>query len=233
MTEAEFAVVRYIRMLSVDRTTRGLLFLMIGTLTSGVPVLQPVGSLIALTGVIWYLLGRDPFGEKQSNITILAAAIFVIGLGFLLVGSIGFLLFVLSLDNTSLPLWWWGNSALASALAPSLTLILQIETIGAIAIGLAYVLFTYYLQRPIGRALLLFALVTNIAMAVLVFAILRSSVPYNILGPFGNLNGEPAHNFANQVLIVGMLNLIPAIIYTVAYYDLYSRIRKGQLPPSI
>jgi hypothetical protein len=233
MTEGQFAVVQYIRSLSVERTERGVLFLMIGILASGVPVIQPVGSLISLTGVIWYVLGSGPFGKKQSNFAVLAAGIFVVGLGFVLVGSIAFFVFILSLSNTSLPLWWWGNSALATALIPSLTLILEIETAGAIAVALAYLLLIYYVQRPVGRAMLLVALVVNIALSLLVLSILSSSIPYNILTVLGGYNPEPAHNFANKVLVVGLLNLIPAVIYATAYYDLFSRIREGQLPPSI
>jgi hypothetical protein len=231
----EFVVARYIRELSVDRALRGLLFVMIGMLATAVPIIQPIGSIVALTGVIWYILGSEPFGKKQSDYVKLAAAIFVIGLGFLLVGSVGFFLFVLSLTNTSLPLWWWGNSALASALIPSMQLILELETVGTIAMGLAYVLFTYYLQRPIGRALLLLAFVANVAISVLVLSILSSSLPSlpNISIELGGYAEEAAHNFANQVLVVGLLNLISAAIYAVAYNDLYSRIKGGQLPPSI
>jgi hypothetical protein len=231
----EFAVALYIRKVSVDRALRGLLFLMIGMLATAVPIIQPVGSLIALTGVIWYVLGRDPFGEKQSNYTILAAALFLIGLAFILVGSMGILLFILSLNNTTLPLWgwWWGNDALAWALVPSLTVILEFETIGAFASGLAYVLFTYLLQRPVGRALLLLALVINVAINILVFSVLSSNVPSNSSRYFLSFDSGAGHDFANQVLAVGMLNLIPAIIYAGAYYDLHSRIREGLLPPPI
>jgi hypothetical protein len=39
----------------------------------------------------------------------------------------------------------------------------------------------------------------NVAANVLILSILNSSVPYNILGDLGYINGEPAHNFANQV----------------------------------
>jgi hypothetical protein len=55
----------------------------------------------------------------------------------------------------------------------------------------------------------------------------------NISIELGGYAEEAAHNFANQVLVVGLLNLISAAIYAVAYNDLYSRIKGGQLPPSI
>jgi len=234
MTEAQFAVVRYIRKLSVDRASRGLLFMIIGMLASGVPIIQPVGSLIALTGVIWYVLGRDPFGEKQSNYTKLAAVLFFLGLAFSLVGSMGFLVFVLSLENTTLPIWaWWGNDALAWALISSLNWILEIQIFGALTTGLAYGLFTYQLQRPIGRALLLLGVVINIATNILIFSTLNSSIPSNSARYVLSFDSQAAHNFADQALPLGMLNLIPAMVYAGAYYHLYSRIREGLLPAPI
>jgi hypothetical protein len=234
MTEAQFAVVRYIRRHSVDRASRGLLFMIIGMLASAVPIIQPVGNMIALTGVIWYVLGRDPFGEKQSNYTKLAAVLFFTGLAFTLVGSMGFLVFVLSLENTTLPIWgWWGNDALAWALIPSLNLILEIQFFGALTTGLAYVLFTYQLQKPIGRALLLLGVVINTATNILIFSVLNSSVPANIERYVLSFDSQATHSFADQALALGMLNLIPAIVYAVAYYHLYSRIREGLLPAPI
>lgn len=228
-----FAIADYGRSVSIESTKRGLVFLIFGVLVSAVPIIRPVGMLIALAGATWYVLGRDPFGEKHSKYAMTAAAVFVVGLAFVLVGSIGYLLFVFSISGPSFPTYWWGNNAFAWALVPSLVSILAIEATGAIVTGLAYAIFTYSLQRSVARAILLVAFATNVAMTVLVFSVLSSYVSPQLLSAYypGNFDPGVAHAFENQVLIVSLLNLIPAVIYVTAYYSVYSRLNRGQLIP--
>ncbi len=228
-----FEIAQYVRSVSIDRTKMGLVFLMFGVLLSAVPIIRPVGALIALAGAIWYTLGRGTFGEKHSSYAITAAAIFIVGLAFVLVGSIGYLLFVLSISGPSFPTYWDGNNALAGAIVPSLTSILAIEATGAIVSGIGYTLFTYSLQRPFLRAILLIAFATNVAIAILVFSVLSSYVSPQLLYAYyqGNIGPDAAHAFENQVQIVNLLNLIPAVIYLASYYSVYSRLNRGQLVP--
>jgi hypothetical protein len=186
------------------------------------------------------LLGRDPFGGKNSDYVVAAAALFVVGLSFVLVGSIGYLLFVLSVPGSFLAGYYDGNNFFAWALVPSLKLILAIEGLGAIAIGMAFALFTFSLQKPAVRAALLFAFATNVVVSILVFLVLSSDVTSPLLSGSsdllsaysrGGFDPDVAHAFENQVLIVSLLNLIPAVIYVSAYYSFYSRIYRGEVIP--
>jgi hypothetical protein len=229
-----FAISDYIETVLASQTKKGLLLLMIGITVSAFPIVRPVGSLIALAGFIWFLLGRDIFGEKHSKQVLRASAIFAVGSFLVLVGSIGYILFVLSISGPSFPGYWWGNNALAWALVPSLTLLLEIETIGIIATGAAYGLFAYYLAKPAQRAILVAALVINIVIGIIIYSILSSDVSStlipnspNLLSAFypGNADPAVAHAFENQVLALNLLNLIPAVMYLTAYYTIYSRIK--------
>lgn len=103
---------------------------MAGILLSAFPLVRPVGSLIAISGAIWFLNGRGIFGEKHSKQAMRFSVIFAVGSFFVLVGSIAYLVFVLSISGPSFPLYWNGNDALALALAGSLKSILGIEALG-------------------------------------------------------------------------------------------------------
>lgn len=208
---------------------------MVGILLSAFPVVRPVGSMMAIAGAIWFLLGRGIFGEKHSKQVIRFSVIFAVGSFFVLVGSIAYLVFVLSISGPSFPLYWNGNNAFAVAVAGSLNSILGIEALGAVMTGIAYAFFTYYLQRPVERALLLAGLAINFATAFLVFLILSSDLsstvilytPTEFTAYFnGNLGSDVAHAFENHVATVSLLNLIPSLIYVSAYYAAYSRLKR-------
>jgi hypothetical protein len=226
---SEFAIIAYMRSVSIEHAEKGLLMMMLGIPISAIPLIRPTGILVVLTGVIWYSHTRDLFGSKQRSYNLVATAVFLLGLGFVLVGSVGYLLFAISATNFPATFfWWWGNNALASALAQSLGLIISLEAVGSIIAGLAYFLFTYNLQSSRERALLWLALATNLAVSLLVFSILNST--YHLaIGLFG-FNLDSAQSFENQAMSLGLLSLIPAAIYAVAYYRLYSRIHTGEVP---
>ena|SRR2546425_6167456 len=232
-TEA-FAVSEYIRSVDVGRTRRGILFIVLGILISAVPILSPIGEVIALTGVVWFALGRNPFGERHSNYATIATAVFVLGIAFGLVGSIAYLLFALSLPGHGGTFFdlWQGNPLFTSALDSSLQSILATEATGAILTGIAYALSTYCLQRNVGRTMPVVGLTTSLITSVVVFSLLSSDVSPELLSAFSRGSYEPdfAYAFENQVLIVSLLNLIPTVIYGAAYRLAYSRLSNGELP---
>lgn len=240
------AVSKYVRSVEIDRTKRGLVFLAFGIVVSALPVVRPAGAIISLAGAIWYVSGHHIFGEKHSKYVTPGAVFFVIGLALLLIGSIGYLTFVLS-TVTFIPANYWGNDALATALAPSLSTIFAVEATGAIFTGIAYTLFTFYVQKPIGRALLLGSLAATFVLSILIFSILNSNLyaplapcepgspyycrGYSLLYPNypGSYDQSAAGPFETQALVVSLLNLVPAVVYALACYTTYDRVNKGEL----
>lgn len=251
-------VTQYERSVSIERTERGLVFIMLGALVCAFPIIRPAGAVMGLTGAVWFVLGRDPFGDKHSRNAILAAAISIVGLSLVLVGSIGYVLFVLSIPHDSFPTYDWGNDLFAWALVASLKSLLTFEAAGAILTGIAYTLFPYSLQKPAilgrGRELarhgwksqlpsktqltLLGALAITILVSVLVFSVLTSDLTSqlipdtrNLLSAYspGNANPDVAHAFEGQVLTVSLLSLLPAVIYLAAYRSIYSLVKRGQI----
>lgn len=227
-----FAIMEYERGVLVENTEFGLLFMIFGVLLSAVPIIGPIGILFCLIGITLLVLGRDPFGKRHSTSVIIAAAVFVIGTGFVLVGSILYSMFVFSIPGPTFPPFWWGDTALAQALVPHLTSIFAIEATGAILTGVAFAVLTFFLQKRPGRVLVVIAAATSIAISVLVFSILSSDVTTPLISGEPSLlytyqNGwgwDVAWAFEHQVLVVGLLSVIPAIIYAAAYYSAYSHL---------
>ncbi len=225
-----FAIMEYERGISVERTENGLLLLIFGILLSAVPLIGPIGRLVALIGIVLTAGGREPFGKAHSKGVIRGAGIFIVGTAFGLVGSILYFLFVFSVPlHYSLGLWE-GDNALTSALVPYLTSILALEAVGAILTSVALVFFIFFLQKPPGRVLSLAAAAAGVAISILVFSILSSDVTTPLIsGPCSLLcsyqHGSDmsiAWAFEDQFLVVSLLNLVPAIIYAALYYAVYS-----------
>ena len=236
-----FAVAQHEKDVSEDQTRLGLGFLLLGVLVSAMPVITPIGGLLAFVAAIFLVLGRDSFGEKHSNSVGAATAVLVLGECFVFVSSIWYLLFVLSIPDAagycSLTSWGLCDSALTGGLVPHLSLLLAIEAVGAILTSLAFTLFSYFLQRPKWRIVLLLAFVTSLATSVLVFSFLGSDLNSPLVPGWTSIlqtyrsgfNPDVARTFVDQAFMVSLLNLLPAAIYAAAYYAVYSRLGRGQL----
>src|SRR2546428_1663586 len=236
-----FAVAQHEKDVSEDQTRLGLGFLLLSVLVSVLPVITPIGGLMAFVAAIFLVLGRESFGEKHSKSVGAATAVLVLGESFVFVSSIWYLLFVLSLPNAvgycSLTSWGLCDNALTGALVPHLSLLLAMEAVGAILTSLAFALFSYFLQRPKWRILLLLTFATSLATNVLVFSLLNSDLNSPLVPGWPSIletyrsgfNPDVARAFVDQVFMVSLLNLPPAAIYAAAYYTVYSRLGRGQL----
>jgi hypothetical protein len=227
------AIMEHQRGAFVDQTKLGLLLLTVGILLSAVPFIRPAGVLVALTGAILSFLGREYFGEKHSKSVHVAAAIFGVGMGLVLIASIWYSLFFLStplspyatFSNTQIALW--------QGIVPYLTLFFAIEAAGTMMTGIAFALFIFYLTDQRGRRLTLIAAVTSVAISVLVFSLLNSAATTPLISGDSSLVYTYAHGyslptawtFEDQFLMIGLLNLVPAIIYAVVYRSVYSHLK--------
>jgi hypothetical protein len=227
------AIMEHERGAFVDQTKLGLLLLTVGILLSAVPLIRPAGVLVALTGAIPSFLGREYFGEKHAKGVHVAAAIFGVGMGLVLVASLWYSLFFLSTPLSPYASLSNSEIALAQGIVPYLTLLFAIEAAGTILMGIAFALFIFYLTDQKGRRLTLVAAVTSVAVSVLVFSLLNSAATTPLSSGDSSLVYAYAHGyslpkawaFEDQFVMIGLLNLLPATIYAIVYRSVYSHLK--------
>src|SRR6266480_3413908 len=130
------------------------------------------------------------------------------------------------------------GSALSAGTASTFNNFLIILVIGTIVTGLASVFFTYAIQNQTGRMLLLGGYAANIVLQIAIFVVLSQAVGtfVDAMFPGGTYSpgaaGIAAADFAARVQTLGYLSAIPALIYAGAYYLVWNRINKGEIPAS-
>jgi len=220
------------RQKQVGRTKTGLLLLLIGGLISWLPFgIGILGSLLLLIGAIFVILGRKAFGAGHSRNVVLAIVLFFVGVigAIILVVGLAASLFAASAGSSD-------PATVANAFANAFnSFLIGVIVVSAIS-GIASVLFTYALQQQIGKILLWAGYVANVAIAIAVYAIISpliaSAVSQAISG--GTYNPVPLENVRSQETALGILSLIPSILFAAAAYLAWSRVNRGEIPaPSV
>jgi len=104
--------------------------------------------------------------------------------------------------------------------------------------GLASVFFTYAIQNQTGRMLLLGGYVASIVLQITTYVIVSQAVGTFVAAMFPGGTYSPgaaaiaAADFSARVQTLGYLTAIPALIYAAAYYLVWNRINKGEIPAS-
>ena len=215
------------RKTNIDRTKTGLLLVIAGILLGPVPYAMYVGLILGIIGVIFVIIGRNPFGNSHSNYTVFSVVIYCVGIGITLV--VGFL-FGLSFVTATLS--GGGQTAIDQALVSAFNDLIIGALVGGAVIGIAYVIFTYALQDSMGRVLLYIAFATQLAVSVTVAYIVSPQVAGAVTQSFssGTVDPSPLSALQAQLQFLRLLGLIPAAIFAFAYYRAYSRIAKGEVP---
>jgi uncharacterized membrane protein len=224
------------RTTGISRTKTGILLLTIGFVLRPVSYvgltavgLGLVGGLLSIIGAILVLLGRKPFGQRHSKYTIYSAVIYLAGGAATTVGTFALLFAEVSimLNRTSVSAQQQGvTSAYNEMLIGSL--------IGWALIGVAFSLFTYALQNSTGRLLLYGAYATIVAVYGFVFYVIFPQAASTVSLAFstGAYNSAPIRALLAQQQQLDLLAFIPAVIYAIAYYQVYQRIARGEIPVS-
>jgi hypothetical protein len=190
------------------------LLLIIGLLLA--PVLSPipnavyVADIFLIAGVIMVILGRRVFGHRHSRLVLRAANIFVFGF---VAGILNAALFVLSLPGSSL----------VSALDAFDLFIVGSVILGAV-VGVSILLLTYALQNQLGRILLWAGFSSSIAFEALIFYILEGELAKGV---------SDFVYIQNQLQLLSLLGLVPAVINAIAFYLLRARIQTGELTKNL
>jgi MFS family permease len=217
------------RRTNIDRTKTGLLLVIVGILLGPVPYAMYVGLILAIVGVIFVLIGRNPFGSSHSNYTVFSVVIYCVGIGITFVAG-----FLFGLSFVTAALSGGGQTAIDQALVSAFNDLIIGVLVGGAVVGIAYVIFTYALQDSTGRVLLYTAFATQVTISALVAYIISPQVAGAVAQSFsgGTFNPYPLSVLQAQLQFLQLLSLIPAVIFAIAYYRAYSRIKRGVVPPS-
>jgi len=182
-------------------------------------------------GAILVILGRKAFGASHSRNVILSI-VFVI-LGIIITVAAGIVLVVATVSSF-IP----GNAPTPAAITSAFNNFLIILVVGTIVTGLASVFFTYAIQNQMGRMLLLGGYAASIVVQIAIFVIVSQAVGTIVAAMFPSGTYSPgaaaiaAADFSARVQTIGYLSAIPALIYAAAYYLVWNRINKGEIPAS-
>ena len=176
------------------------------------------------------ILGRKAFGAGHSRNVVLAIVLFFVGvIGAIALGVI-FVAAIIAASGTTDP------NTLANAFVNALNnLLIGVIVLSAIS-GIASVLFTYALQQQIGKVLLWAGYVANVAIGIAVYAIISplfaSAIAQATSG--GTYDPGPLENVRSQATALGILSVIPSLLFAAATYLAWSRVNRGEIPaPSV
>jgi len=195
-------------------------------LLSSIPYIGTIGGLLALVGAILVILGRQAFGKLHTNYAIWSIAIYLVGLVVLV---ISLTMFTLSLTPGSLGA---SGQALPDYLSSAFNNLLIGAIVGGAITGLAIVLFTYALQESVGRTLLwagyIASMIVNVLVYLLITPDIAPAVQQAISG--GVFNPAPLNDLLVTIRTLQLLALVPALMFSGAFYMAWSRIRRGEIP---
>jgi len=222
------------RIQGISRTKTGLQLLIIGLLIGPVPYVGIIGGIIVLVGAILVIVGRKPFGPTHSRNTIWSIIIYIVGIAIVIGASVAFALSVISATISNSMNGTFNPSVVSQALTSSFNVLLIGAVIGGAVSGIASVLFTYALQNRNGRILLWAGYGAGLVVSIVVFLIISQQLTsvFQQATSGGAYNPAPISALQFQQSLVGLLGLIPAVLYATALYLVWSRISRGELPAS-
>ena len=215
----------------IDRTKTGVLLILVGTLIGWLPYIGVIGFILIFVGAILVILGRKAFGAAHSRNVIISIVLVILGIIITVVAGV---VLVFATISSIIP----GNAPTPAAITSTFNNFLIILVVGTIVTGLASVFFTYAIQNQTGRMLLLGGYVARIVLQIAIFVVVSQAVGTFVAAMFPGGTYNPAAaaiaaaDFSARVQTLGYLSAIPALIYAGAYYLVWNRINKGEIPAS-
>ena len=211
----------------VERTQTGLLLVIVALVLGPVPYLMYLGFITGIIGAVMVILGRNHFTVRHSYFVKISVGLYFLGFAIIFVAALifGFVLIQVFLGVGS-------RGMNVQSVIELFNGLLITGVISAVVVGIAYVLFTYALQDSSGRLLLYVSFAAYLATSVLTSYIVSSQVASAASQSFatGTFDPSPITALRSQLQYLGLLGLIPAGLFSVSYYRVYSRIRKRELP---
>ena len=183
-----------------------------------------IGTIIILAGLITFYMGRKEFGEKHENNVKKALILVVVNIILAVIFAIAIVFMTFSAFMSS-------SSGNVETTGFSFVIII-FSLISSILGGLAYYFGLIDLEDETGK---------NVLFAGIISSILISAVTsFYIAGWLGNFLGDVSStgNYSTLSLNqniggIGILGIIPGLLFLYAYYIAYNRIKQGEIKPKI
>jgi hypothetical protein len=215
------------RQRQIDRTRTGVLLLFIGALIGAIPYVGGIGALFTFIGAIFVILGRKAFGATHARNVILSIVLFILGISIAFVGALVVFLSIFAA---------FGQDPSPAAVQAAFSNFLIVIALATIVGGLASVFFTFAIQNQTGRLLLIAGYIAGVVISIAIVAVISASIsefvatacPGGVCDPLSVADQQIA--FQNRVSTLGFLNAIPSLLYAGAYYLVWDRVKKGEIP---
>jgi hypothetical protein len=212
----------------IDRTKTGLMLLLVGAVITVIPFVGFIGTILAAIGAILIILGRRAFGDRHSKYVLFSVGTYCFGFVVVVIAAIIFAFSIATAASTAT-----SPSQLIPIVSSALNSFLIGVIVGGAITSFSFVLITYAIQNQTGRILLWLAYGVSLALEVAIFLIItpQFSSALNASIASGTYNSAPIDALRGQISSLGVVNLIPYTLYAIAYYLVYSRVNRGEIPP--
>lgn len=232
------------------KTQKGLYFLIIGTIITAIyaliislafifiqnfetmsivgifGIVSFVGAILVIIGAILFLMGRGEFGEKHQKNVKNAVIIFIINIVAVIVLSIVMSFIVYTSVSSSIP----SSSEINST--PFSIIIVIISIVSSILGALIYYFALIELENEKGKKVLFAGIISSICISIFT-SIYLAGMLGEIFGSISSINNTTSITFMQNTGGIGILGIIPSILFIYAFYIPYKRIKDGELVPQL
>ena len=181
-----------------------------------------IGAILILIGAILFLIGRKEFGEKHQKNVINALVIYVINFLFGSIISMAIFLFAISsIYSTS-----------GTSLTPYAIFLLIIPIVSAVLGGLMWYFALIELEDEKGRNFLYGGIISSICVSI-ISSVYLSGLWGEIFEEISSASSTTSFNSYQNYGGIGILGFIPGILFIIALYIPYYRIKVGELVPQV
>jgi len=187
-------------------------------------IISFIGAILILAGLITFYMGRKEFGEKHENnikkalilvvINIVLAVVFAIAIAFMTVSAV--------MSSSSGTVETTGFSFV----------IIIFSIISSILGGLAYYFGLIELEDETGKNVLFAGIISSILIS-LATSIYLAGWLGDFLGDISSISNYSTLSLNQNIGGIGILGIIPGLLFLYAYYIAYNRIKQGKIKPKI
>lgn len=207
-----------------ERTSSGLLLMMIGVGIAWIPYISEVGGLLTFIGIILMFMGRHGYGDRHHNFVLGGCGLILLALVIAVIIVISFASSVLSAASTP-----GETTAQIGALfqADLQGLFYTLAFVGILS-DLGQLLLVYGIADPTSKIILWTALALSwiLALIVLTFVLGQLSAAVAQATSGSTINTAPITALQSQETLLGTVQVVPDILFVYAYY----RIRENPSP---
>ncbi|GAI77546.1 unnamed protein product [marine sediment metagenome] len=187
-----------------------------------------IGVILILIGVILFFIGRKEFGEKHQNNVKNAIIIFIINIVVATILTSAIVFFAISSITTSTI----ANSSPEINMGPLSILIVIISIVSAILGGLMYYFALIELEDEQGKNILYAAIISSIGITT-VTSVYIAGLLGEMFGSISSTSSYSSLSFIQNTGGIGILGVIPNLLFLYAFYIPYKRIKDGELIPQV